>query len=152
MFKLNAKFDTDSLLYLLSHFECGGHTGHMLTQWRLPPSLTSTVKSSLFMHIHSSSLFLSARLHGCHANCSHYSNNSWTFSGSTIMCTSVWIYDICLYITLTVLSVTFKLVSIICWYEVDETIKKVFKKFWPLMSAIIIMWWTLEPRYVIYKE
>ena len=32
MFKLNAKFDADSLFYLLSHFECNGHTVHMLTQ------------------------------------------------------------------------------------------------------------------------
>ena len=32
MFKLNAKFDADLLLYMLSHFECDGHTGHMLTQ------------------------------------------------------------------------------------------------------------------------
>ena len=35
MFKLNAKFDADSLLYLLSHFECNGHTVHMLTQQHL---------------------------------------------------------------------------------------------------------------------
>ena len=28
-FKLNAKFDADSLLYSLSHFECDGHTVHM---------------------------------------------------------------------------------------------------------------------------
>ena len=37
MFKLNAKFDADSLLYSLSHFECDGHTVHVLTQWHLPP-------------------------------------------------------------------------------------------------------------------
>ena len=30
MFKLNAKFDADSLLYSLNHFECDGHTVHML--------------------------------------------------------------------------------------------------------------------------
>ena len=30
MFKLNAKFDADPLLYLFSHFECNGHTVHML--------------------------------------------------------------------------------------------------------------------------
>ena len=36
--KLNTKFDADSLLYLLCHFECYDHTVHMLTQWRpLPP-------------------------------------------------------------------------------------------------------------------
>ena len=39
MFKLNAKFDTDSLLYSLSHFECDGHTIHMLTQLHLPTPL-----------------------------------------------------------------------------------------------------------------
>ena len=32
MFKPNAKFDADSLLYSLSHFEYDGHTVHMLTQ------------------------------------------------------------------------------------------------------------------------
>ena len=37
MSKLNTKFDAVSLLYSLSHFECDGHTVHMLTQWHLPP-------------------------------------------------------------------------------------------------------------------
>ena len=65
MFKLNAKCDADLLLYLLSHFECAGHTVHLLTQHLLPP-VTSTVKSSLFMHVHSSPLSLAVRLHwGC---------------------------------------------------------------------------------------
>ena len=31
MFKLNAEFDADLLLCSLSHFECDGHTVHMLT-------------------------------------------------------------------------------------------------------------------------
>ena len=57
MLKLNAKFDADLLLYLLGHFECDNHTVHMLTQQRLLPPLTSTVKS-LFTHAHSSPLFL----------------------------------------------------------------------------------------------
>ena len=48
---LNAKFDADSLLYLLRNFECNGHTVHVLTQGRLPPPLTRTVKSSLFTHM-----------------------------------------------------------------------------------------------------
>ena len=48
MFKLNAKFVADSLLCSISHFECHSHTVHMLTQRRLPPPVTSTVKSSLF--------------------------------------------------------------------------------------------------------
>ena len=55
---LNAKFDAGSLLYLLSHFECSGHTGHMLTEQRLPLPLTSTVKLSLFTHAPSSPLSL----------------------------------------------------------------------------------------------
>ena len=37
----------------------------------IPPPLTSTVKSSLFTHVHSSPLSLAARLHWCHANHSH---------------------------------------------------------------------------------
>ena len=52
MFKLNAKFDPSSLLYLPGHFECDDHTEHMLTPWRLPPPLTSIMKSSLFTHEH----------------------------------------------------------------------------------------------------
>ena len=83
MFKLNTKFDADSLLYLLSHFECHGHTVHMLTQWRLLPPLTSAVKSSLFTHAHSSPLSLAAGLHQCRGNCSHYITNDWTFSRQT---------------------------------------------------------------------
>ncbi|KAF6131076.1 hypothetical protein HJG60_007977 [Phyllostomus discolor] len=64
MFKLNEKFDADLLLYLLSHFECKGHTVHMLTQQCLPPPLTSTVMLSLFTHTHSSPPSWAARLHG----------------------------------------------------------------------------------------
>ena len=38
MFKLNGKFDADSLLYSLSHFEYDVHTVHMFTQQhQLPP-------------------------------------------------------------------------------------------------------------------
>ena len=72
VFKLNAKSDADLLLYLLSHFECDSHMVHILTQWSLPPPLTSTVKSSLFTHAHSSPLFLAAKLHWCRSNYSHY--------------------------------------------------------------------------------
>ena len=67
MFKPNAKFDADSLLYSLRDFECNSHTVHMLSQWHLPPPLTSTVKSSLFTCVHSSPLSLAARLYWCHA-------------------------------------------------------------------------------------
>ena len=61
--KLNTKSDADLLFYLLGHFECDGHTVHMLTQWFLLPPLTSTVKSSLFPHSHSSPLSLAASWH-----------------------------------------------------------------------------------------
>ena len=83
MFKLNAKFDADLLLYSLSHFECKSHTVHVLSQWHLPLPLTSTVKLSLFMHVHSSPLSLAVMLNGCCANCSHYITNGWTFSRET---------------------------------------------------------------------
>ena len=82
MFNLNAKFDADSLLYsVMPNAVATEYT--WLTQWCLPPPLTSTVKASLFMHEHSSLLSLAARLYGCHTNCSFYINNSWTFSGQT---------------------------------------------------------------------
>ena len=83
MFKLNSKFDADSLLCLPKCFECYNHTVHMLTQQRLQPPMTSEVKSSLFTYMHSSPFFLSVKLHWCHTNCSHYINNGWTFSGQT---------------------------------------------------------------------
>ena len=93
MFKLNIKFEADSLLYSLSHFECDGHTVHMLTQQRLLPPLTSTVKSSLFMHAHSSPLSLASRLYWCHENYSCYINNGWTFSGQAVcVCVCVCVY------------------------------------------------------------
>ena len=65
---------------LLTHFECDGHTAHMLTQQHLPAPLTSTVKLSLFTHVHSGPLSLPPGLHQCHANHSYYINNGWTFS------------------------------------------------------------------------
>ena len=90
MFKLKAKFDADWLLYLLSHFECDGHTVHMLIQQCLLPSLTSTMKLSLFIHVHSSPLSLAARLHQCCAVCSLILTNGWTFSQADLIriCTS----------------------------------------------------------------
>ena len=84
MFKLNAKLDANSLLYLLRHFESNSHTAHMLTQQCLLPPLMSTVKLSLFMHEHSSPLSLAARLHPCHASRSHYIYNDWAFAGQTL--------------------------------------------------------------------
>ena len=74
---------TDSLLYSFSHFECNGHTIHTLTQWHVPPPLTSTVKSSLFTHAHSHPLSLAARFNRCHTNHFHYINNDRTISGQT---------------------------------------------------------------------
>ena len=84
MFKLNAKFDTDSLLCSLSHFDCNGHTVHMLTQLRLLSPLTSTVKSSLFTEVHSSRLSLTARLHGFCTTHSHYVNHGCNFSSPSL--------------------------------------------------------------------
>ena len=89
MSKLNAEFDADLLFCSLSHFECAGHTVHRLTQWHPLPPLTSTVKSSLFTHGHSSPLSVSVRLH--RTNCSCYIKNGWTFSGQ-ISCKYVNIY------------------------------------------------------------
>ena len=63
MFRVSAKFEAESLLYSLMHFEFNSHTVQMLTQQCLLPALTTTVKSSLFMHVHSSPLSLAARLH-----------------------------------------------------------------------------------------
>ena len=90
MFKLNAKFDAESLLYSLSHFECNGHIVRMLTQWCLPPPLTTTLKSSLFMHVYSSPLSLAARLHQCLTNHSCYINNGFTFSEQTLLYYCEW--------------------------------------------------------------
>ena len=83
MFKLNTKFDADSLLCWLSHLECNSHTVHVFIQWCLPPALTSTVKFSLFTHVHSNPLFSAANLYWHHANSSHDINNGWNFSGQT---------------------------------------------------------------------
>ena len=83
LFKLNAQFNADSLLYLLGDFECDGHTVHMLTQWHLLPSLTSTMTSSLLRNVHSSPLSLAASLHSCRTNHSRYVNNGWTFTRQT---------------------------------------------------------------------
>ena len=68
MFKLKTKYDADLLFYSLSHFECDGHTVHMLTQWCLPQPLSNTMKSSLFTDAHSSPFSLATRLHLCHTN------------------------------------------------------------------------------------
>ena len=80
MFKLNAKFDVDSLLYSLSHFVWHGHTVHMFIQLCLLPPLTRIVKWLLLMHAHSILLYLAARLHWCGASFSQYINSGWTFS------------------------------------------------------------------------
>ena len=107
MYKLNAKFYVDVLLYSLSHFECDGHI-QMLTQWHLLPPLTSTVKSSLFTHVHSSPHSLAARLHGC----SCFIINGWTFSGQTsdiiLKKYNIHIFILCLYIYLYYVYETYK--------------------------------------------
>ena len=86
MFKPNAKFDADSLLCSLSHFECDGRTVHMPTQRCLPSPLASTVKSSSFTHMHPSPLSLAGRSHWCRTNHSRRINNGWTFSWPCVCC------------------------------------------------------------------
>ena len=91
MFKLNVKFDADSLLYSFSHFQYDGHTVHMLIQWCLPPILTSTVKLSLFMHAHSSPLSLADGLHRCDTNFSYYIKNGWMFFQTDFILQEAWV-------------------------------------------------------------
>ena len=69
------------------------HSTHAHQQC-LPPPLTTTVKSSLFTHVHSSSLSFSAKLRRCGTNCSHYINNGWTFSKQTLC---IYVY-VCIYV------------------------------------------------------
>ena len=75
-------------------FECYSHTVHMLTQWHLPHPLTSTMKSSLFMYVHSSPLSLAARLHQCCTNCSYYINNDWTSSWTDLIFPSITLEEL----------------------------------------------------------
>ena len=74
MFKLNVKFDADSLLYVPSHFKCDSHTIHMLTH-----SVVSITQSLVHhwlvqwschcSHMHVPVHFsLAAKLHQCCAN------------------------------------------------------------------------------------
>ena len=78
MFKLNIKYDAH--FYSLSHFESNSHTVQRLTKQCLLLPLTSTVKSSLFTHVHSSPFSLAASLHWYWANHSPYINNGLIFS------------------------------------------------------------------------
>ena len=71
----------------------------------LLPPLTSTVKSSLFTHAHSSPLSLAARLHQCCTNCSHYINNGQTFSRQTSYCVQYTSYELSLEILPTKISI-----------------------------------------------
>ena len=82
MFKLNAKFDVDSLLYCLIHFERNGpHSTHAHSTVSTAP----TVSEVVIVHTcaHSSPLSLAARLYQCRTNHSSYSNNAWAFSRQT---------------------------------------------------------------------
>ena len=72
MLKLHAKFDAELLLYSLSPFECDGHTVHMLTQWCLPPPLTSKVVIHLYTF---QSTLLGCQFTPRHTNHSHCIND-----------------------------------------------------------------------------
>ena len=67
----------------------------MLTQRHLLLPLTSTVKSSSFAHVHFSPPSSAARFHPCHANCTHFINNGWTFSGQTSYVCTLYIHYLC---------------------------------------------------------
>ena len=59
----------------------------------LPAPLATTVKSSLFVHVHSSPLSLAAKLHRCIANCFYYIHNGLTFPDRTHICNPIkWVY------------------------------------------------------------
>ena len=53
------QFDADSLLYSLSHFECDGHIGHMVSQQCLPPTLIQWSRHCSHVHILAHSPWLS---------------------------------------------------------------------------------------------
>ena len=80
MVKLNAKFDADLLLCLLSHFECYNHTIHVLTQWHLLPNgqvQCTSHCSHMCIPVHRP--WLSGHVNIAQ-NILHYINNGWTFS------------------------------------------------------------------------
>ena len=95
MFKLNVK------LMQIHYSTCSLTLNVSATQYTCSPNgiyctpLTSTVKSSLFTHAHSSPLSLAARLHWCCANCSYYINNGWTLSRQTSYI-QIYVY-VCIY-------------------------------------------------------
>ena len=66
MFKFNRKFDADFCCTQSSWMWWPPST-HAHSTASIAP-LTSTVKSSLFTHVYSSSLSLAARVHWCHAS------------------------------------------------------------------------------------
>ena len=83
MFKLNAKFDADLLLYSLGHFERDSHTVHMLTQWHLLPPQTSTMKSIVHACTFQSTLLgCQVTFMLCKRSC--YISNGWTFPRQTL--------------------------------------------------------------------
>ena len=85
--------ECSSLMQNLIQIHCSTHSvilNVMATQYTCPLNgvyhpLTSTVKSPLFRHVHSSPLSLASRLHWCWANCSLYINNGWAFSGQALV-------------------------------------------------------------------
>ena len=135
MFKLNRKVGADLLLYLLSHFCCNGHTVHMLTQSCLLPPLTSTSTSTSTYHSSCMCIpvSLAARLHQCHANCSHYVNSGWMFSRQTLyfLCLIPHLLSTSLHLLPPLLQL-----SVPCCYHIQKTLAK-FKvmKLHPVFSS-----------------
>ena len=83
MFKVNTKFDADSLFYILNVMTTqntcslnGIYCPHWLVQW-------SHHHSCMDIPVHTWTLSLAARLHWCCTNHSCYINNCWTFFWQT---------------------------------------------------------------------
>ena len=82
MFKLNAKFDVDSLFYLLSHLNVTAtQYTCTLNSIYFAPWLVQWSRYCSFMRIPVHYPWLPGYISG--ANCSHYINNGWTFSRQT---------------------------------------------------------------------
>ena len=124
MFKLNTKFDADSLPYPLSHFEWNGHRVYMLTQRHLLPPLTSIVKSSLFTHVTSSPFSLAASLHRCCTNILVILKMAGLFLDS-------------LYMTV----IFFSLISCVIWLNLNLFLSQRYYQWHCLIMSLNIWFW-----------
>ena len=96
----------------------------MLTQQHILPLLTSTVKSSLFTHVHSTPFSSAARWHQCHANHSHILTMARLFPDRLhiCMCVCVYVYT-CMYTRPPLPTVLLSVVSVTCSQPQSENSK-----------------------------